>query len=159
METKNQAWLEKGLGKQLLLKMGWKEGEGLGAEGQGRKGNVTIRKAVEQRGLGFNNATDSDAGVVKQIHGLNEVLTSLQKEHDNNQEKEKEKKKKSKKRQSGSKKDEEEATNDEEKVEEDEEKPVLRVKRKRGYQKFLDAKDVSLYSKQDLKAILGGVQD
>ena len=177
MDTKNKAWLEKGLGKQLLMKMGWKEGEGLGLEGQGRKGNVNVRKIVEQRGLGFSTTSEFDVATAKQIQGLNDVLASLNAEHSSSpsaplpQEKKSSKKRNTNGKDESKKRKKKEVESDSEEsssssssssesdVEEEEveRKTKGRIIRKRGYQKFLDAKNVSLYSKNDLKAILGGI--
>lgn len=185
MDTKNQAWLEKGLGKQLLLKMGWKEGEGLGVDGQGRKGNVTVRKVTEQRGLGFNSQNEGDAGIVKQIHGLNDVLASLKADHaiateetkstkskkssrrkaeeevdegnDDEEASNKKSRKSKRKAESGDSASEQDSSVSDKEEERETKGTYKSSKRRRGYKKFLDAKDVSRYSKQDLKAILGGV--
>lgn len=156
METKNQAWVQKGLGKQLLQKMGWKEGEGLGAEGQGRTNNVSVRKVVEQRGLGFSNK-ESEPATVQQIQGLTDVLASLKNEAvspEPVQDVDKSRTKVSKKRRAA--KESKVVDDDAESVASSEAKPH-KTKRRRGYQKFLRAKDISLYPKDDLKAILGGL--
>ena len=142
METKNQAWLNKSLGKQLLLKMGWKEGDGLGVNGNGLKTNISVKKIRNQSGLGFNSKTNSDTAVLKQVNELDDVLKSLQTVDDSvSSPSEKIKKKKRAK------------------IEESEDKskqqnPIPQSRRK--HRKFLDAKDVSNYSKDDLNAIFGG---
>jgi hypothetical protein len=148
MDTKNQEWLEKGLGKQLLLKMGWKEGTGLGIEGQGRVSNVKVVKQLEQRGLGFNTKQHiEDSASVKQIQDLSDVLRSLQEPMERAaQSTESETRKKKKTRVKIDEVEEEEVI-----------KPVIKSRRHRGYKKFLEAKDVSRYSQTDLQAILGGI--
>lgn len=39
-------------GYKLLASMGWKEGEGLGAEGQGIKSHIRVKKNFENWGVG-----------------------------------------------------------------------------------------------------------
>lgn len=139
--SRNQEWLEKGLGKKMLLKLGWKEGEGLGAEGQGRTVNVAVEKNMEQTGLGFKRTAEEDAGSVKQIATFNTLLTSLTAEY---QEENKQPRKKSKVKAPSS--DEEES-----------EEEVRPARGRRRPRKFLDAKTTSNYSKEAMKAILGGL--
>jgi tuftelin-interacting protein 11 len=134
--TRNKEWVEKGLGKKMLMKLGWKEGEGLGANGLGITENLEIKKKAEQSGIGFKKNKEEDLSSVKQIQVFDEVLSSLNKEYDGPS------KKKLKK------------TKDEEEEEEEVRRPS---RRRRTYRKFIDAKDSSLYSKTDLKAILGGL--
>jgi hypothetical protein len=118
------------LGKKMLMKMGWKEGEGLGVEGKGRTDNVQVKRNKEERGLGFRQDHEEDLSSVKQIENFSQVLESLNKAY---------------------------ATPPlPEPSEEEEEKPRMKRSR-RGYKKFLDAKDVSKYDKESMRAILGGV--
>lgn len=142
--SRNQEWLEKGLGKKMLLKLGWKEGEGLGAEGQGRTVNVAVEKNMEQTGLGFKRTAEEDAGSVKQIATFNTLLTSLTAEY---QEENKQPRKKSKVK----------APSSDEESESSEEEEVRPARGRRRPRKFLDAKTTSNYSKEAMKAILGGL--
>ncbi|KAH9249827.1 hypothetical protein BASA81_012422 [Batrachochytrium salamandrivorans] len=143
--TRNQEWLEKGLGKKMLMKLGWKEGEGLGAEGKGRTVNVAVEKNMEQTGLGFKRTAEEDAGSVKQIATFNTILTSLTAEYEQetkSREKQQRKKLKVKEPSSSS---------------EEEEEEVRPARGRRRPRKFLDAKTTSNYSKEAMKAILGGL--
>lgn len=140
--TRNQEWLEKGLGKKMLMKLGWKEGEGLGAEGKGRTDNVAVQKNMEQSGLGFKSHAEEDAGSVKQIATFNTILTSLNAEYsEENAKREKKKSKRAKLEVSSS----------------EEEEEVRPARGRRRPRKFMDAKDTSRYSKEAMKAILGGL--
>ena len=182
MDTKNKQWLDSSMGKKLLMKMGWKEGQGLGVDGTGRVDNLKVEISTNQAGLGYDQAPSRALTISPQIDAFGEVLKSLNAESTENSKK----KKKDRKRNKGS--DEEEAKESKKKLkkvskksapkeaesdsssdsssssseEEEERKPVKKPtvmsrpgRGKVRYRKFVDAKDTTKYSDADRKAIFG----
>lgn len=51
---------ESGFGAKLMQQMGWKAGEGLGKEGQGRRSIITVTKREDGVGLGVGSVDTAD---------------------------------------------------------------------------------------------------
>ena len=49
---------ESKFGQKLLEKMGWKDGDGLGAQKQGMKDPITLKTTLDKRGIGAKGGDD-----------------------------------------------------------------------------------------------------
>jgi G-patch domain len=101
-DSRNVDWSKNSIGSKLLLKMGWKEGTGLGRDSQGtalalravRKSNeagIGAKDADITGNDGWNQTTDTFASVLKNLKSQH---SSLSDETDTNTDKKKKKKKK-----------------------------------------------------------------
>ena len=57
MQGKNNA--SAGVGRGLLEKMGWKDGQGLGSDGQGIVDPITLKYKNDSKGVGFKGNPDA----------------------------------------------------------------------------------------------------
>jgi len=137
-DTLNQRWAndEDSVGQKMMRKLGWKKGQGLGAEAsQGAVQAIKVKGNRTQVGLGFSQ-TKADP-MQAQTAEFSNVLASLQEEF------------------ATETADPASAASPGQ--------PTVELKapkrQRRGYKKFSDAKDVSKFSKDDLKAILGIPKD
>ena len=125
-DTRNARWAQDpdSVGRAMLLKLGWKQGSALGAEGrEGAVDPIKVKRNKDSAGLGFEVTRAAPEAHTDAFAG---VLSSLKHEFP------------------------EEASQKDSAV-----APAPTAKRRR-YKKFKDAKDVSRYSPEDLRAILGG---
>ena len=127
---------ESKFGQKMLEKLGWKSGDGLGAEKQGMKDPVTLNANLDNRGIGHKGGDDD----VWLSHKDNfaDVLSALNSVHNS-------------------------AENSEENSDQDTSKgtstslsSVSKKSKKRvHYEKRVKGKDCSMYSETDLSCILG----
>ena len=146
--TQNKAWVEssgKSVGMKLMKRMGWKEGEGLGKDGDGQQTHIHIKRRTDNQGLGLSD-NEVNKTFISTIGNFNDVLQSLNKEHSDVIKKMKKRERKLKKKEEKRK---------EGKQEEKKEKKHHKPKVAHKYQKVLRNKTVSTYSTEDLNAILG----
>lgn len=186
IDTQNIAWAQDKtkFGYQMLLKMGWKEGNGLGKNQDGQATHVKVEIRQDSLGMGMAPDQAGNSKFVESIKGFEEVLAALNKDKSglivkakkksskNKKEKTKKKtkdktdkkgKKKRKRESDDSSQDKVEKTKKTKKLKslktkkkEKKEKKALAIKRKAN-QKLVRSKNVSSYSATDLKAILGGM--
>lgn len=135
METRNQAWANdtSTFGYQMLVKMGWSEGKGLGRNEDGISSHIRVKRKAISSGIGVDEDIQGNSAFVNQIDSFNQVLQHLNNTESPSETKPKKLKLTKKKKKKKDKKS---------------------VKRKQS--KVLAAKNVSSYSSADLKAILGG---
>mmetsp|Transcript_53045 Transcript_53045/g.120906 ORF Transcript_53045/g.120906 Transcript_53045/m.120906 type:complete len:213 (+) Transcript_53045:147-785(+) len=78
-DTTNQAWANdtSGFGHKMLLKMGWKQGKGLGKEETGMTEHVKVTKRVDARGLGAELDATGNSGWVETQQSFTGVLQAL----------------------------------------------------------------------------------
>lgn len=154
-DKRNQQWAsdKSSFGQRMLLKMGWKEGKGLGKNEEGT--NTNLRAVKREEGLGIGAKTDlfGDDGFSKTSKNFHGVLATLHAEHgapvnavnngsDKNNKKESSKKAKKNRKQ---KKSKEEGT-----------LTLSQTKVTAGHaRKMRESKDLSKKSKEDMAAIFG----
>ena len=63
MEAFGELQNQSGFGAKLMQQMGWKAGEGLGKDGQGRKSIVTVTKREDGIGLGVGSVDTADHSI------------------------------------------------------------------------------------------------
>ena len=104
----NAAWAQDktGFGYKMLLKMGWKEKEGLGKDGEGRIEAVKVTKRADARGLGAEKEDSNNHGWTETAQSFTGVLASLKEKYGavntkKKAKKEKKKEEKKKKRKHG----------------------------------------------------------
>ncbi|KAK2078469.1 hypothetical protein QBZ16_003309 [Prototheca wickerhamii] len=137
-------------GYKLLASMGWKEGEGLGAEGQGIKSHIRVKKNFENWGVGAvesaDRSRDWSAGMLE-FHRVLSSLSEVTSVHASQ----------------GSASDSGSSSSEEESEAEEvapPPPPAPKAVTHRGrFKRRESAKDVRAYGGEDLTAILGGVQD
>jgi hypothetical protein len=77
-DTRNLEWRKNNIGANLLQKMGWKEGQGIGKNG----GSVMALRAVKrQDGLGIGAKMNSEGGKSESTNHFAAVLANLQTHH------------------------------------------------------------------------------
>mmetsp|Transcript_6690 Transcript_6690/g.7659 ORF Transcript_6690/g.7659 Transcript_6690/m.7659 type:complete len:106 (+) Transcript_6690:296-613(+) len=78
-DTQNKKWAQDTdkFGYQMLLKMGWKAGNGLGKNQQGEVTHVKVEKREESLGMGMEADSAGNSAFVGQIQSFNEILKSL----------------------------------------------------------------------------------
>mmetsp|Transcript_1792 Transcript_1792/g.2061 ORF Transcript_1792/g.2061 Transcript_1792/m.2061 type:complete len:148 (+) Transcript_1792:111-554(+) len=105
-DTQNQQWVKdtSKFGYQMLLKMGWKEGKGLGKNQQGDVNHVKVEKREESLGMGVETDSAGNKAYLGQIQNFNDLLASLNNSNDDTIVTKSEKVKTKKKKKSGSKK-------------------------------------------------------
>jgi hypothetical protein len=80
-DTRNIEWRKNNIGANLLQKMGWQEGQGLGKNG----GSVVALRAVKrQDGLGIGAKMNSEGGKSESTNHFAAVLANLQTHHQPN---------------------------------------------------------------------------
>ena len=79
----NAAWAQDktGFGYKMLLKMGWKEKEGLGKDGEGRTEAVKVTKRADARGLGAEKEDSNNHGWTETAQSFTGVLASLKEKY------------------------------------------------------------------------------
>jgi hypothetical protein len=78
-DTRNLAWRNNNIGANLLQKMGWQEGEGIGK----RAGSATALRAMKrQDGLGIGAKMHSEGGKSESTDHFAAVLANLQTHHE-----------------------------------------------------------------------------
>ncbi len=147
-DKRNLQWAsdKSSFGQRMLMKMGWKEGKGLGKNQEGRNTNLRAVKREEGLGIGAKTDTFGDDGFSKTSKNFHGVLANLHAEHGigkaggSSSKNESKKSKKSKKKQS---KDEGSLTLSQKRV-------------TAGHaRKMRESKDLSKKSKEDMAAIFG----
>jgi len=140
-DERNSKWKESSVGNKLLLKMGWKEGEGLGKRKEGTTAALRAIKRVGEDTLGIGASSQEDlltghSGWSQTQQQFHSVLQNLRKNDDNK----KTKKKKKKRKKNGNK------------------LILAQNKVTAGHSKKMRAsKDLSTKSAEDMVAIFGGV--
>jgi hypothetical protein len=77
-DTRNLGWRKNNIGANLLQKMGWQEGQGLGK----KAGSVVALRAVKrQDGLGIGAKMNSEGGKSESTNHFAAVLANLQTHH------------------------------------------------------------------------------
>lgn len=78
-DTQNQSWADdkSGFGFKMMMKMGWKEGKGLGKNESGITDNIKIRKKIDSRGIGAEFDTTGNNGWALQAQDFNGLQQSL----------------------------------------------------------------------------------
>merc|ERR1712018_74756 len=123
------------VGKKLMEKMGWKSGDGLGAQNQGIVDPITLKANQDQKGVGHRGG-DHDVWL-NHKDNFDDVLASLNSAHASA------------------------ANSDEEKDQESKNSQMSlrdaskKAKKRVHYEKFTKGKDLSRYSENDLSCILG----
>ena len=157
-----------------MKKMGWKDGEGLGKDGDGQQTHIQIKRRVENEGmycflsiwcfigLGLDESDRTNQTFISTIGNFSEVLEGLNKEHAGKslwralsvdvikqmkKMEKKDKKRKEKKDKKKKKKDSSKITT--------RHKWALCIFHVHRYKKILENKTISNYSTDDLNAILG----
>eukprot|EP00190_Bangiopsis_sp_CCMP1999_P005064 CAMPEP_0198730378 /NCGR_PEP_ID=MMETSP1475-20131203/24301_1 /TAXON_ID= ORGANISM="Unidentified sp., Strain CCMP1999" /NCGR_SAMPLE_ID=MMETSP1475 /ASSEMBLY_ACC=CAM_ASM_001111 /LENGTH=223 /DNA_ID=CAMNT_0044493175 /DNA_START=27 /DNA_END=698 /DNA_ORIENTATION=- len=80
LDTQNQTWRkdESGFGFQMLQKMGWSEGKGLGANEDGMQKPIVLRRKLDTAGLGVQKiAADAWKAGAEVSASFDNVLTRL----------------------------------------------------------------------------------
>lgn len=152
---------------KLLKSMGWKEGQGLGAQKQGITEHVRVKKKFDALGVGAaeqaNRLRDWTTGMVSFdsiLSGLKEVKAAPRPEESEDEEPSEEQKKPIKQKKSKGKKRQDDAVSMKESVakKDIEEASKTKLATHVGrYHKRENAKRVRAYSSEDLAAILGSV--
>jgi len=77
IDPNNKHWVndKSKFGYQMLLKMGWSEGKGLGADGQGMTEHIVQNKMVERVGLGAT--VDTSSNWLENTSAYSQLLSSL----------------------------------------------------------------------------------
>ena len=151
-------------GYQMLLKMGWKEGNGLGKNQQGNSTHLKIEKREENQGVGVENDATGDIAFAKQLDNFDQLLQQLNSSTTKTETKKKIRKTKRKKRKREkaiSSKDYKKRLKESSKGEKDSSGRKInqnRLASRKSHLQILRAKNVSSYSSSDLKAILGQSQ-
>jgi hypothetical protein len=104
-DTRNVHWSKNSIGSKLLMKMGWKEGTGLGREAQGTALALRAVRKADDAGIGakdadvtgndgWNQTTDTFASVLKHLKSHHSSISDdtdlLQGWYDEEEEKEEE---------------------------------------------------------------------
>jgi len=157
IETRNKEWRnnQSGFGYRLLTKMGWAEGNGLGKQKQGSLDVIAVSKRSDSLGLGairdqmgnhaWSETSSSYQTLLDQLRGKYSTKNNSTEALPNDAPADSE----TKAQKSVVKKKEEEGT---ETKQTGERKIVTKVL---SHHKVLKSKNVSLYSQEDLAAILG----
>ena len=149
-DHRNSSWANdtSSFGQKMLMKMGWKQGNGLGKNQQGTSDNLRAVRRAENLGIGATTDTHGNEGFSETSRNFHGVLATLKAEHgDKNSKKEKKRRKKEKK---------------DKKLDKSESGLTLSTKLvTAGHaRKMRDAKDITKKSKEDMAAIFGmKVQD
>lgn len=77
-DTRNLGWRKNNIGANLLQKMGWQEGQGLGKHGGSL---VALRAVKRQDGLGIGAKMNSEGGKSESTNHFAAVLANLQTHH------------------------------------------------------------------------------
>ncbi|GAB6019758.1 hypothetical protein CHUAL_001309 [Chamberlinius hualienensis] len=117
---------ESGVGFQMLTKMGWSIGKGLGRLENGMAEPIAVRLKEDVKGVGYKDNSDQ---WVENLNQFDQLLANLNKEFP--------------------------ADKETRKVTETLEEKSRKSKRRVHYQKFVRGKDTSRYSVEDMEAILG----
>ncbi|ELR23219.1 Gpatch domain containing protein [Acanthamoeba castellanii str. Neff] len=134
-DDRNVAWAtDKGrFGFQMLEKMGWKEGKGLGANEDGTTEHIKVKKKIDNQGIGTETVTHNKNWLETSV-AYESILASLNASY-------------------GTKPD----TTEEKEKPAEKPKGVVGRPRKVLYSRMLRAKDLANYSSEDKSAIFGGV--
>ncbi|GAB5033369.1 gpatch domain containing protein [Nannochloropsis oceanica] len=142
-DTLNQHWAQgkaKSFGFQMMMKMGWSDGRGLGRELQGNAKHLTVSKKVDNAGLGSVKDETGNAGWTEASASFDSVLSKLNAHYGGQREAAQKKwEQKEKKRGNKSRKKEGGGTAS----------GLLR------HPKLLQSKNIRKYSAHDMQAILG----
>jgi len=167
IETRNKDWRnnQSGFGYRLLTKMGWSEGNGLGKNKQGSTDIITVEKRATALGLGtssdqlghhaWSETSSSYENLLNQLRGKysmvnnNKTSDAPKDETDESETEGKGQNSKKKMEQLGNGNDEVINKKSKQAVENKMTTKYL------SYHKVLKSKNVSLYSQEDLAAILG----
>jgi len=143
-DSRNVSWAQSNLGQKMLMKMGWKEGKGLGKHGQGMSDNLRAKRREEGLGIGAKTDTSGNEGFSTTSQNFHSVLQSLQATHSTTDtKKEKKQKKKLKKRKAHDAKQTNSLT-------------LARNRVVAGHsRKMRESKDLQRKSKEDMAAIFG----
>ena len=156
-DTRNSSWAKdtSGFGHRMLAKMGWKEGEGLGKDGQGNKNSLRAVKRVDEvLGVGATTDTHGNSGFDESRSNFKNVLERLKEQHgqgraDNEINEDKVSKKKKKKRK-------DKTSKKSSKSKKSKKVSLAQNRVQAGHaKKMREAKDLSTKSKADLAAIFG----
>ncbi|XP_046859360.1 PIN2/TERF1-interacting telomerase inhibitor 1-like [Xenia sp. Carnegie-2017] len=134
-DPRNTKWSrdKKRYGYQMLEKMGWSKGKGLGKDKAGTTFHVKVKKRKTNLGLGAKESHDND-WMAQQVD-FNNLLSALQQHGGNTELRTVEENRKAM-------------------------SEVAKASKKRVfYKRFIRSKDTSQYSQNDMACILGSVQD
>jgi len=144
-DHRNAEWAQdmSAFGQKMLLKMGWKQGNGLGKNQQGTSTNLRAIRREVNLGIGAKTDLHGDEGFSVTSRNFHGVLANLHAEHGESSSKDKKKKKKSSKNKKGP----------------DRLDSGLTLSSKRvtaGHaRKMREAKDLTKKSKEEMAAIFG----
>lgn len=158
-DTRNSAWANdtSGFGHRMLANMGWKEGKGLGKDGQGASTNLRgVRRFEETLGIGATTDTHGSDGWGKTNQNFHGVLASLRVHHADTVSKSEKKRRKKDKKEKNKKQKDSNTSNGEGKLNVIGSLALPQNKVTAGHaRKMRDAKDLSNKSQQDMAAIFG----
>ena len=151
-DHRNSEWANNtsAFGQKMLLKMGWKKGNGLGKNQQGTNTNLRAVRRQESLGIGATTDTQGDEGFSETSKNFHGVLAQLQAAHGDSSSSSKSSKDKKKKKKSEKKSSKKELNRKD---------SGLTLSSKRvtaGHaRKMREAKDLNSKSKEDMAAIFG----
>lgn len=151
-DHRNSDWANdtSSFGQKMLLKMGWKQGNGLGKNQQGTSTNLRAVRREENLGIGAKTDLLGDEGFSVTSRNFHGVLAALQAEHGDSSKSSSKDKKKKKKKSEGKK-------NSNKGLDRKDSGLTLSSNRvTTGHaKKMRDAKDLASKSKEDMAAIFG----
>ena len=85
-DTRNSAWADDkfNFGRKMLMKLGWKEGKGLGKSQQGQTNSLRAIRREESLGIGASTDSHGSEGFSQTSANFHRVLAKLNEEHGGN---------------------------------------------------------------------------
>mmetsp|Transcript_12737 Transcript_12737/g.26979 ORF Transcript_12737/g.26979 Transcript_12737/m.26979 type:complete len:287 (+) Transcript_12737:134-994(+) len=82
-DTRNSAWADdkSNFGRKMLMKLGWKDGKGLGKSQQGQTNSLRAIRREESLGIGASTDTHGSEGFSQTSANFHGVLAKLNQEH------------------------------------------------------------------------------